>query len=547
MRSLVIETYIKSLGKQIINESQESTSQHEAMKLFMQRTGKNKDEAEQFVRVSLRNDLPTLRDKKAGKFTLGVTRMFLNRELNNADIITKLNKTLKYVASDIHINEYDRNLNGETAQTLIDRFATAVKSDLDADKEELGKQSYNNRTEYDIVKIESFEEAEEYGDYVSWCVTHDEGMFDSYTSGGVNVFYFCLRDGFEDEKKTRGENCPLDSYGLSMIAVSVAPDGSLNTCTCRWNHSNGGNDSIMNTKQISQTIGMNFYNVFKGNEEYLGLVNTCKKLGVNIQDLDFNNNGYSSISRCIGDQWEYNVINKEGELLFNDKWIDGGYHYIDGSDGKDTIEVTIDDKCNLVGEKFCLLSPELWFDNISRDSDDYTLYRVELNGKYNILTYEGKLLSPDLWVDKIHEGSKCGLRIVELNGKFNFIGNNGILSPDLWFDYIKPFIRSTYSKVYANKKWNLIDFDGRMVSPKLWFDKIVDYTYSFVMVKNEGKFNLIRYNGKILSPNRWFDNIDLKDRKFRSAFHVKISNEWYYIDYDGLFYNEDGYAVSLTA
>ena len=47
-----------------------------------------------------------------------------------------------------------------------------------------------------------------------------------------------------------------------MIAVSVNEDGSLNTCTCRWNHSNGGNDNIMTTQQISQLLGVNFYQTF---------------------------------------------------------------------------------------------------------------------------------------------------------------------------------------------------------------------------------------------------------------------------------------------
>lgn len=48
-----------------------------------------------------------------------------------------------------------------------------------------------------------------------------------------------------------------------MIAISVNEDGSLNTCTCRWNHANNGNDNILNTKQISQLIGVNFYDTFK--------------------------------------------------------------------------------------------------------------------------------------------------------------------------------------------------------------------------------------------------------------------------------------------
>ena len=68
-------------------------------------------------------------------------------------------------------------------------------------------------------------------------------MWDTYTLGNTNAFYFLLKKGYEHEEKKQGENCPNDEYGLSMIAVSVCPDGSINSSTCRWNHDNGATDS----------------------------------------------------------------------------------------------------------------------------------------------------------------------------------------------------------------------------------------------------------------------------------------------------------------
>lgn len=100
-------------------------------------------------------------------------------------------------------------------------------------------------------------------------------MFDSYTSDGFNQFYFCLKNGFESMKPVQGEGCPLDEYGLSMIAVCVDENGALSTCTCRWNHDNDGNDSIMTTEQISQVIGQNFYNVFKPNTNWKDAINNA--------------------------------------------------------------------------------------------------------------------------------------------------------------------------------------------------------------------------------------------------------------------------------
>jgi hypothetical protein len=115
-------------GKNILTESQESKSISAAKKLVMQRLGYNEQDADEFVRVKLRNDIPSLRTPQGGKFILGATRMFCNGELRNANDIGNLNSTLKLVASDAHINEYDRNLNGLSAQELIQRFAKAMSN-----------------------------------------------------------------------------------------------------------------------------------------------------------------------------------------------------------------------------------------------------------------------------------------------------------------------------------------------------------------------------------------------------------------------------------
>lgn len=250
----------ESQYKQLINESQESKSIDAAKKLLISK-GYTPEQADKFVRIDLRNDIPSLRDTKNAKFILGVTRMFLNRELSDATTILNIDKTIKLLAL-AHYNEYDRNLNGISAEELINRFADARSEQSQEKRNALSTRQFEQR-DYNIVKINSFEEASRYSNYTSWCVTHSEGAFDSYTAGGEAQFYFCLKNGFENIKPIEGENCPLDEYGLSMIAVCVDSDGDLKTCTCRWNHDKGGNDNIMDEEQISNVIGVNFYQVFK--------------------------------------------------------------------------------------------------------------------------------------------------------------------------------------------------------------------------------------------------------------------------------------------
>jgi hypothetical protein len=109
-RTLVNRNNIKR-NKGLLKESQESKSISQAKQLVMKRLGYDEQEADDFIRVKLRGDMPNLRTRNGGKFILGVTRMFLDRQLTTATDINKLNQTLKLVSSDAHGNEYDRNLN----------------------------------------------------------------------------------------------------------------------------------------------------------------------------------------------------------------------------------------------------------------------------------------------------------------------------------------------------------------------------------------------------------------------------------------------------
>lgn len=214
----------------------------------------------------IRNMMPNVRGANC-KFLLGASRLYFDdlakdqRNLQRKS--ARLNKILKLVTSDTHVNEYDHNLNGLSLQQLEDKFGNAVQQNLQNDMDAIGSVEYQKNTQYDIVRIPDFETAEKYGQYTSWCVTHYENMFDNYTNGEMGVFYFCLQKGFQNVPRVTGSGCPMDDYGKSMIAISVNDDGSLNTCTCRWNHDHGGNDSMMSTKEISDFFGVNFYQVFK--------------------------------------------------------------------------------------------------------------------------------------------------------------------------------------------------------------------------------------------------------------------------------------------
>lgn len=440
--------------KRIIVESQESKSIAAAKKLVMQRLNYSEQEADEFIRIKLRNDLPVLRTPQGGKFILGVTRMFCDGEIRTANDIGNLNSTLKLVASDAHINEYDRNLNGMSCQELIQRFAKAMSDNLEAERNEVGQMVFDTPSDYDIVRIDSFEQAEKYGQYVSWCVTHDENMFNSYTSEGINQFYFCLKNGFENVVAQPSDGCPLDKYGLSMIAVSVNENGMLNTCTCRWNHDNGGDDSIMNAKEVSQVIGMNFFEVFKPNNKWKDLLSSVTQRLENGEDpraifdsADIFREGFARV-RLNG---KCNYINQEGKFLSN-QWFDYADIFTEGF-----AVVRLNNKWNFINKEGSLLSDQ-WFEFAYNFSEGFG--EVQLNGKCNFINKEGKLLS-NQWFDYVGI-FKEGFAWVGLNNKLNFINQEGRLLSNQWFNDIAHYFSEGFARVKLNDKWFRIDTNGNL-------------------------------------------------------------------------------------
>ena len=294
----------------------------------------------------IRNTMPNVRLADC-KFLVGVTRLYFDNQTNPdiQSVFNKLNKMLKIICSKTHVDEYDNNLNGMSFDELDKRFSGAVQKELDNDRDEIDKLVLLKRSDYDIIAINSFEQARKYGKYVSWCITHHKSAFDSYTKNGLGRFYFCLKPGFQKIRKRAGDDCPMDDYGKSMIAISVNDDGSLNTCNCRWNRDNDGNDNMMDTKEISEFFGVNFYKTFKPYshdeliEKYKSLQYgedaISKKLGfIRCKDYEYSTKTctkYFYISEVDGKIIKYYSCSIDGHIIFNgrvmhldnDRLIDG--------------------------------------------------------------------------------------------------------------------------------------------------------------------------------------------------------------------------------
>ena len=456
----------------LIVEGVEAKNMKAAKHYLYQKKNCNEEQAMRII-GSIKTDVPNVRGAKC-KFILAVTRMYCEGQLTDGNVIQGINKSLRYITSEAHVNEYDQNLNGLSAQEVIERFSGVAKQDLEREKADLEVIDFEDATDlhdYNIVRINSFEDAEAYGEYTDWCVTHDEHMLDSYTSGD-GVFYFCIRNDYKEVEKKRGEGCPLDDYGLSMIATSVNSDGSCNTITCRWNHDNGGNDHIMTPEELSRTIGRNYYKTF---------------LPLTKEEIE---------------QRKVEMLHKIDCEIF--EAIDNSSDY------------------NSVGEIASKLSTYSIFDHIHME-DKTVVYEFESdNGKHVLLDENGKRINDDIY-DWIGGRYKNFIEVAIWQGdnfKYNYIeASSGRQLFDTYFDNRKDYFLTHGFAVICrrDKGEKLLDGDTGAISD-VWYKSINPYQGGYATVeRHDGYCNYIYRK----APNtpifpEWF-----KDYRYRESTRPK--------------------------
>ena len=357
----------------LITENAKNNNMKLARRYLEEKLGWDNEQIMDFF-GKMQHDIPNVRMSNC-KYFLGVTRMIMEKQLTNGENIMKLNDILKYINNNESLNtSFDRNLNGFSFSKLLEQTSEGMEQAYKSERERLYSTDFGERnTSYSIVKINNFEEANEYSKYTPWCVTHNIKSFNDYTNNGICVFYFCLKDGFESIPKKIGENCPLDEYGLSMLAVCVDENGKCKTVTCRWNHDNGGNDNIMSTEELSRLLGVNFYEVFKPSTVFKEKLEKALSLA--------NKGDFSGFDKI----------------------------YTSNKNGIDVVK--LNNKLNLIDTNGNLLS-QLWFDNMFCFNEDGFAI-VGLNNKWNLIDVNCKLVSQK-WFDSFDETYDYLMKMVSL-------------------------------------------------------------------------------------------------------------------------------------
>ena len=416
---------------------------------------------------TLKHDVPNLRLDNSKFITAGL-RMYYSGELSDEQSIRSLDTVLNYIHKGNHTSEYDFNLNGLSLEELSSKYKDNIIIDGKNDRKRSEQTIRNGGNGYTIIPIETYEQAHKYSQYTSWCVTNDENAFDCYTKVG-NRFYFCLMNGFENVHKN-DEGAPLNTYGLSMIAINIDMNGDLLRITTRYNHDFNGenNDGLCTVAQLEDILDVNFYKVF--------LPYTREEL---------HNRGVI-------------LFDEVQELLDNGKnpghIFDLVWNFFDGY-----AVVELNHKWNWISTDNRLVSPEQWFDYCFNFFNGYA--RVKLNGKYNLFNTDNRLVSPNQWFELCVDFNE-GYAKVKLNDKWNFIDTKGNYLSEQWFDLCDDFSNG-YAMVELNGKYNWIDTNGNYLSGQ-WFDDVDDFVNGYACVKLNGKLKLIDTNCNILEKNSIF-------------------------------------------
>ena len=448
---------------------------------------------------------------------LGLNMTSLVSENNYPQEIGTLKNIVRFIECTPELNEkFDEDLNGLSYFELFDKINPMRKNANRINQEKLSSLKLQNRN-YQVIPINSQEEASRYSGYTSWCITTMMDQWENYTRFGRR-FYFLLKDGFENVPRPSSPNAvgaPFDAYGLSMISVLIDMEGEPAHITTRYNHEFNGEDNpdLHTAEQVQNITGVNFYGELKPytREELhsMGII------------------PFDEVPELLAYRKDIDEIFDEME-----DWSDKFYR------------VGLNDRYNLLHKESNTLLCRRWYDKIISFSEG--LAPVKLNDKYGFIDETGREVIPCKY-DTIC-GFNDGLAQVCLNGKWGLVDKNGRKVIPLKYDNVCLFYEG-FARVNLSGKWGFIDTTGKEVIP-CKYDDAWNFFDGLAPVKLNRKWGYINKTGREVIPFKYDDAWEFIEG---GLAEVGLNNKCGYIDktgrevipckYDGIGKFKDGLAV----
>lgn len=207
------------------------------------------------------------------------------------------------------------------------------------------------------------------------------------------------------------------------------------------------------------------------------------------------------------DEFNYKrLIMYDGEFRICD-----GFYRLIGYDGFKHIKVENKSGLwNYIDMSGNIISPKEWFKYLGDFWNGCARIQGQ-NGLWNYINEHGDIISPNQWFiqcKNFHNGFACVQRHDRL---WNLIDKKGAsLSKDMWLEYVEDF--SHYGHTIVRRlgmEYNPMDGFGNIICPttsfkSVFFDRESDL---FIVAREDGMWNIIDKQGKFLSPKLWFNYI----------------------------------------
>lgn len=509
-----------NIRKIIITEKQFLNNFNNGCLITENRASKNQSLARRMVRelspdlddkeftMKVLHDIPNVRKADFHLFPAAVRLLLQSGDTTDGEFIQKLNKYIGIIAPKAKELGLDQNINGMSTNEFFNNFNQDVEQEDNLDRQTAAK--YGNGDGkfggYDIVFIPDFQSAEEYGDYVDWCITYNEGNFNQYTNNETGYFYFFLKKGYQNITKKDKDNyeAPLDKYGLSMIAVSFYEDGEVNTITGRWNHEfqkgEHGGDHLMSVSELCNLINADVYKICvdkRPKKEIPSSWKLIKKLPHN-QTLYYDNDKKDYL---VSDKNIRKVVYFEGEKVLEYNGF--------GVEGFDALILT---NGVIIGGKDVFISGYFFVGDKLYVSLDFNIYEVDTNSGH--LTQ-----SPNLKSFSVRDGYVI---LTSNESKMNILypDTNQLLFTE-WVDNIYVFGKLVI--VQKNNTYSIVDIVERKYSNE-WLEKYFFNHVFYVFKTPQNK--LIIYT---FLEVKHFGTVDEAFKVDDFTIAVKKNDKYYYL------------------
>ena len=425
---------------------------------------------------------------------------------------TALNlKKFKQIIGYINNNEleFNEDLNGLSFKELNRNIGYRLRHDAYhkwlTNKEKAVKNQQIG--EYTVIPMYGFEDTSKYSPYTEWCVTQTFSAYRQYTDDG-SQFFFCLKNGFENITRKRGEDCPLDEYGLSMVSVLIRPNGEIKHVTTRWNHDHGGEDNPdLNTfEEIEGVLGIPenaFLTHTRPELELDDIPDMIKKYGAD-NILTFVDNAHGCQIVKYNDK--FNVIHND--ILLSEQWFDS----IQASAEKFFVCINYTERgwrYNIIDERGLVFPENFSYANFKVFNQEKGIYAIYMSG--DCALYQRGSNEPISEKFSKIEGLKDNYARAQLYNTYNFFDENGKKMWDEWKNLIiKPtdVWHEGFQLIYDSQgRCNYINIKTGDILSNEWLYDGGTFYEGFATVKNKkGETNFLKVDGTLLS-DIWYDTM----------------------------------------